>query len=217
MTDLLKPVLIMHIVAGTAALFSGSISIVAEKGLIVHRTSGKVYFWSMLIVACTAAIMSLAKDLDFFLMLSMFACYAAYAGYRSIRNKRRRASILDWLMLCAALITCASMLLSGNLVLTIFGAIFAMLSVNDARDFLKREPLTVRSKRWLVVHIARMMTAYIATTTAFVVVNVSDAMPQQLNALIWLAPTIVFTPLIFFFIRKYTGSKQALLTAAINE
>lgn len=216
MTDYLTLILGVHIAAGTTALVTGFISIVAKKGQFIHRSSGKVYFWSMLIVAFSAALMSIVKQLDFFLMLSMFASYAAFAGYRSILNKSRTANALDWLMLGAALITCIFMLASGNLVLTIFGTIFALLSISDARDFFRKDPSVMQRKRWLAVHISRMMTAYIATTTAFLVVNVSDELPQQLNVFIWLAPTIAFTPLILFFVRKYTGEKQTSRAMEIN-
>lgn len=216
MTNYLSLILGVHIAAGTTALVTGFISIVSKKGQFIHRSSGKVYFWSMLVVALSAALMSLVKQLDFFLMLSMFAGYAAFAGYRSILNKSRRANLLDWLMLAAALITCIFMIASGNMVLTIFGTIFTLLSVSDARDFFRKDPSVFQQKRWLAVHISRMMTAYIATTTAFLVVNVSDEMPQQLNVIIWLAPTLAFTPLILYFVRKYAGEKQSSRSMEIN-
>ncbi|MBK9732567.1 MAG: DUF2306 domain-containing protein [Chitinophagaceae bacterium] len=205
----ITPALIIHIAAGSVALLTGLLSILAKKGRKVHRTSGKIYFWCMLIVAFSAAYMSLLYDLSFFLMLSMFAFYSTFAGYRAIRNKSRKADWLDWLMVGSAIVTCGFMITSGSIILIVFGSIFGFLSISDAKDFSQKEPFTIKSKRWLAVHISRMMTAYIATTTAFVVVNLSEAVPKNLNVVVWLAPTALLTPLIFFFINKYMNKKKA--------
>lgn len=205
MEQLMPAALILHITAGFIALVTGLIAILARKGMKIHRASGKIYFWSMLAVAVTAVFMSLIKDLDFFLMISMFAFYSAYAGFRAIRNKTRRASIPDWLMTAVALATCGFMVASGNIILIVFGIIFSLLAISDAKDFLQKEPISLKSKRWLLVHISKMMSAYIATVTAFVVVNLSDVVPQQLNVVVWLAPTAILTPLIIYFIRRYSA------------
>ncbi|MEP7129292.1 MAG: DUF2306 domain-containing protein [Chitinophagales bacterium] len=205
----ITPALIIHIAAGSVALLTGLLSISASKGQKVHRTSGKIYFWCMLIVAFSAAYMSLINDLSFFLMLSMFAFYSTFAGYRAIRNKSRRADWLDWLMVAGAIVTCGFMIFSGKIILLVFGSIFGFLSITDIKDFSRKEPFTIKSKRWLVVHISRMIAAYIATTTAFVVVNLSEVVPQNLNVVVWLAPTALLTPLIFYFLKKYTNKKKA--------
>ncbi len=207
MEQLMPASLILHITTGFIALVAGLVAILARKGMKIHRTAGKIYFWAMLAVAATAMFMSLMKDLDFFLMLSMFAFYSAYAGFRVIRNKTRRASPADWLMTAGALATCVFMLTSGNVILIVFGVIFAFLAVSDGRDFLKKEANSLKSKRWLLVHITRMMSAYIATVTAFVVVNLGDIVPQQWNVAVWLAPTVLLTPLIMFWTRKYSSKK----------
>jgi hypothetical protein len=161
--------------------------------------------------------MSLIKDLDFFLMLSMFAFYSTYSGYRAIRNKSPRANWLDWIMVTGAVVTCGFMITSGNTILIVFGVIFGLLSISDARDFLTKEPFTIKSKRWLVIHIARMMAAYIATTTAFVVVNLSQQLPDAFGILVWFAPTAIGTPLIFYWVNKYKQKpKEILIPVEIN-
>jgi hypothetical protein len=49
-----------------------------------------------------------------------------------------------------------------------------------------------------------MVPAYIATVTAFLVVNVSYECP----VVIWLAPTVLFVPVIIYNIRKYRVRKD---------
>jgi uncharacterized membrane protein len=188
------PILVVHIAAGFTALLTGLIAIISRKGQRLHRINGKIYFWSMLTVAVSAAIMSLMKDLDFFLMLSVFSFYSAYSGFMAIRNKTRTARSLDWLMLMGAVVTCGFMISSGNIILIVFGSIFTLFCLRDARDFLRKQSPTIRSMHWLIIHIGRMLAAYIATTTAFVVVNFGDVLSGNWNLLIWLGPTAIGVP-----------------------
>lgn len=205
------PILVVHIAAGFTALVTGLIAIISRKGQRIHRMNGKIYFWSMLSVAISAAIMSLMKDLDFFLMLSVFSFYSAYSGFMAIRNKTRSARWLDWLMLTGAIATSGFMISSGNIILIVFGSIFTLFCLQDVRDFLKKESYTVRSRHWLIIHIARMLAAYIATTTAFVVVNFADILSGNWNLVVWLGPTAIGTPLIFYWISRYVPVKKKSL------
>lgn len=197
--------LILHITAGFAALLTGLIGIVSRKGQQLHRLNGKIYFWAMLTVAITAALMSIVKDLDFFLMLSVFSFYAAYSGYRAIRNKLRRANWLDWTMVIGSVITFSYMIISRNVILITFGTIFGLFLFRDIKDFTRKEPKPIQSKYWLIVHIGRMLGAYIATVTAFLVVNFGSILHDNWNLIVWLGPTAIGVPLIFYWIRRQMG------------
>ncbi len=62
-----------------------------------------------------------------------------------------------------------------------------------------------------------MMAAYIATTTAFVVVNLSQQLPDAFGILVWFAPTAIGTPLIFYWVNKYKQKpKEILIPVEIN-
>jgi uncharacterized membrane protein len=202
------PTLIVHIAAGFTALFTGLIAIIAKKGLKLHRTNGKIYFWSMLIVAITAAAMSLMKELSFFLMLSMFSFYSSYTGFRVIRNKDRVANWLDWSLLAGAVLTVSFMMVSGNIILMVFGFIFGSFLFSDVRDFLTSKFQQTKSRGWLIIHIARMLAAYIGTVTAFCVVNFSRFFHDNWTLIVWLGPTAIGTPLIFYWINKYTIKRK---------
>jgi hypothetical protein len=51
---------------------------------------------------------------------------------------------------------------------------------------------------WLLIHIQRMVGSYIAALTAFLVVNNTYLPPLMA----WLMPTIIMTPLIFYWSKK---------------
>jgi len=56
--DPFKILLVNHIVAGTIAFIVAPVALIVKKGSASHRLWGKVFFYSMLIVAITAVIMA---------------------------------------------------------------------------------------------------------------------------------------------------------------
>jgi len=66
-------------------------------------------------------------------------------------------------------------------------------------DFLNFRGNTELANTWMIVHIQRIIGAYIAALTAFLVVN-NQILPGYVA---WLLPTIIFTPVIIKYSRKY--------------
>lgn len=192
----------LHIASGILSLVSGLIAILSKKGLKVHRLSGMIFFISMLVVAASAIFISILKSNQFLLLIGIFAFYQDYSGFRAIRNKQLKPSWLDWFVLIVAGVNAFFMIYSMNLVLMVFGGICSYLVIGSVRIFI----LTVRGKEipkllWLSRHIGMMLGAYIATLTAFLVVNVRRFEPAWLP---WLLPSMIGVPLILYWTRKYT-------------
>lgn len=191
-----------HIITGFLALITGAVALIARKGNSIHILSGKSYTLLMLVVAGSAITLSLLKHNTFLLLIALFATYQTITGYRSVNNKSQRPAWFDWLLTLTGATTGILMILSWNLVLIVFGSIALFLAILDIRLYV-----AVRSGRalpkliWLTRHIGFMMGAYIATFTAFVVVNVQfEALPW----LPWLAPTFIGIPLMRYWTVKYT-------------
>lgn len=194
-----------HILFGFTALLAGFVSLWSVKGSSAHKRSGRVFYYSMLAVSVSALGLSLIRPNPFLFYIAVFALFQAYSGYRSIRNKSLRPHILDWIVLALALLTAALMLRTGNVVMLVFGGIMSLLGLRDLHTFykvLKGRPLA--PKQWLRRHIGMMIGAYIATVTAFIVVNVTDVKPFWLP---WLAPTALAMPLMIYWMRKTKGSE----------
>lgn len=203
METIYKILLGIHILSGFTALLTGFIAIVAQKGKKVHKISGLTFFIGMVMVCVSAIIISLMKDNRFLLHIGIFSFYLVNGGYRSVKNKSLKPSLFDWVMLFIAFVNCLTMILSGQLVLIVFGVLGASLAAQDARlfyDILKQKEIL--KNKWLLRHISTMLGGYIATFTAFLVVNIS------LASLPWLLPTIIGTPLIAFWTRKYQPKKS---------
>jgi hypothetical protein len=204
--DIFKTIaLTIHIASGTTALITGLIAILAKKGQKTHKLAGKIFFISMLTVAGSAIIISIVIKNYFLLMIGIFALLMDYFGFRAIKNKSLKPNLLDWAVLIMGFVNSFFMIYSMNTILLVFGTINSFLVLRVLRInilLMKNKPL--QKLEWLIRHIGMMLGTYIATTTAFVVVNVKNVTPDWLP---WLLPTFIGVPIIFFWIRKYSAKK----------
>jgi len=202
-----KTLLVLHIFTGFLALLFGFIAMIVKKGGKVHRLVGKIFFFSMLGVTASALLISLIKKNQFLLFIAIFSFYQNYMGYRALKEKSLEPLPIDWLVLIVGSVNALFMLCSFNIVLMVFGTINLLLVSGNFRvNILLGRKKALPPLTWLKRHIGMMIGAYIATVTAFIVVNdkwfVSPLVPSWLP---WLLPTIVLGPLIVYFTKKFTG------------
>jgi uncharacterized membrane protein len=213
---------ILHIACGMIALFVAPVAMLTLKGGSTHRRWGKVYFWTMAIVAATAMVMALYRPVIFFALLAMFSFYFAFSGYRSVLRKRERPEAMDWL---AALITLAGSLgliavgifppatqfLPAPIVAITFGLLGIAISAKDIRRWLW--PPADRNV-WWYNHMGGMLGSYIAAVSAFSAVNF-HFLPTAVR---WLWPSAIGIPGIFIWIayyrRKFAGGQNNNIRAA---
>jgi len=207
MDGIFKTVLIIHILFGSVALFVAPAAMVTRKGGRWHRRWGKIFFWTITGVAITAVVMSLIRSGLFFLLIALFSFYLALTGYRVLFRKTRQQGPgkADW--------TAASTMLLGSLVLVaygfylmlsssfgivaiVFGVIGLLLAMLDMRNFLHHP---ADKMAWWYSHMTRMLAAYIATVTAFSVVNFKFLSPVPR----WLWATVAGTLGIVIWTRYY--------------
>lgn len=206
----LRIVLILHIIGGFLALTSGLIAMTARKGGRLHRLNGKIYFGGMTAVFVSAVILSIAHHIPFLLMVGFFSYYLVVRGYRILFLKKlgrgQRPAVLDWVIVLVAGGFIVYLLGWGimnairgvgfGFVAIVFGGLGSSFLAGDVRKFLRP---SIEKMHWWYTHIASMCGGYIATVTAFVVVNV------QMNPgwVPWLLPTAIGAPLIARTIVKY--------------
>src|SRR5262249_41952186 len=96
-------------IAGFLAFVVAPAALVAAKGGVAHRRWGKLYFWSMAIVALTAIVLALWRPVEWLALGAVFSFYSAFSGYRAPYPKRPyqgdAASTWDWV---AAIVTLAA-------------------------------------------------------------------------------------------------------------
>jgi len=201
----------IHILFGGIAFAIAPLAMITVKGGVWHRRWGKIYFWSMAGVALSATLLCWLRSGLFLFMIAIFSFYLALTGYRVLRRKQpdTRAGMLDWCATIAVIVAGAGLIVLGMVggngsqrwVRIAFGAIGLLLGGADVRSFLK-PPLGKRA--WMLAHMTRFLAAYIATVTAFSVVNFLF-LPYFWR---WLWPTMLGTVGITVW-RKYYAGKFA--------
>ena len=209
----LKILLALHVLCGFTALAMGLGALVVLKGGKSHKRMGMVYFYAMIGVAITAVSISIPKQQFFLLMIAIFSFFQCYFGFRTTRDKAFQANPADWAVLGLAAVNSFFMIYSLNIVLVVFGSISTILTLGHFRLYLKSiQGKSIPRNTWLRQHIGMMMGSFIATVTAFVLVNVRNFEPAWLP---WLAPTVILVPLIAYYQRKYAPKRPSVLKNSV--
>jgi uncharacterized membrane protein len=168
----------VHAAFGGIALLTGLVSILAKKGKKIHRKSGLIFFYSMLLSGITAMIISVMPNHEspFLFAVGIFSLYFVLTGKRALNFKRKSPDLKIDKMISSIMIFTGVLMIALPIVLTksiiIILAVFAIVGILfSIKDFiLFKTPERLR-EAWLKLHLSKMLGGYIAATTAFVVVN----------------------------------------------
>lgn len=212
---------ILHIVAGSLSLAAGAVALATRKGSRPHRAAGKVFLVAMLTIAATAVVLALVRPNPFLFFLGVFSCYLAVWGRVALARKRlpprtpaprgHYAPTILFALFCVYF--AASALRSGALVFQLFAGLGGLLVVSHLRLLRRGGEYRVH---WQIDHMAGFSTAYIASLTAFLVVNATPYAPQTQWAavLVWFGPTLVGVPLLRRSSRRLTAPEREREAAA---
>lgn len=187
--------LIIHVISGFTALIVGLIPMIAKKGGKLHNQSGLIYFWSMFGVFISSQPMALIKSNAFLFTIGIFSFYLTLSGYRFSKRKGWEhlqsfdkiymfiTFITSLIMLGYAIYLASTGILYTAIILGVFGSICFLFSSRDLKRFGK----TSKPKHWIILHLVRMIGAYIATFTAFAVTNI-HFLP---GLALWIMPTVI--------------------------
>lgn len=207
--------LIVHVITGLAGLLAGTIILISRKGGKLHRRLGLVFFACLLGVSFSAIVLALIKPNLFLLLIGGFTLYQGLTGYRAVKVRLQRVGWPDYMVTAVGALSAGPMLLSGQLVLQVFGTICAVLVLRDVGTYVRFARGQAQPRlHWLARHIGHMLGSYIAMVTAFLVVNYSG--PAAYSLVVWFAPTVVVLPLLVYWTRRFTASKPAARAVAAN-
>ena len=202
---------LLHIAAGFVALVVAPVAMLTVKGGPTHRRWGKVYFWTMAVVALTAVVLAAYRPVLFLALVAVFSFYAALSAYRVLFRKRpeagQSARALDWTAALITLTASAALFVLGivrpgetfqrlGTVAIVFGVVGMALASRDIVRFVR--PSADRNAWWFN-HMGGMLGSYIAVVSAFSVVNFAF-LPLVVR---WLWPTVIGTPLIVAWVVYY--------------
>ncbi len=157
--------------------------------------------------------MSIFSGNVFLFLIAIFSFYLAYAGMRFARNRTGIANIFDWvavglMILSGMVMWCLKIFYFINnnsqyITLIIFGFIAISLGYTDFRGYRYKSAI---GKQRIAKHLTNMLAGTIAVITAVLVTNIYI----EPVFILWILPTIVITPIIFWWNRKYTVSNKAI-------
>ncbi|HEY2992636.1 MAG TPA: hypothetical protein VGM22_07490 [Methylomirabilota bacterium] len=191
----------LHIASGHVALAAAVGAMLTRKGSRWHVYTGRLFTLGMALVFVTAVPMTLIKPNLFLLLIAIFSFYLALTGWLRARNRTGARLPGERFTAAVMAVTAAGMLARGVLmlaggrsmgtVLLVFGGIGGALAALD----LRQAPERYRGAARIAGHLSRMLAGTVATVTAFSVVNIR----LEPAVIVWLAPTVVFTPLIVYW------------------
>jgi hypothetical protein len=95
----------VHIIAGSIAIVAGFISVFALKGAKLHRKSGLIFVYAMLILGFTGAVMAFFKNQTGNVIGGVLTVYLVTTALLTVRDRRERPRSVDMTaMLIAAVL-----------------------------------------------------------------------------------------------------------------
>ena len=213
MEDHIVKLIYMHAGFGGIALLAGSIAMIAKKGKTWHRASGRIFFYGMLLSGLLALVIAvLPKHENAFLFsIGLFSVYLLLAGYRGLQFTNQSVSLYwDKLLSITVIVVGAAMVFGPilvadgiNVVLLVFGTGSIVFGWRDLHMFANPESL---KKRGLKIHVGKMTGAYIASVSAFLVVN--RFFHPMVN---WFLPTILGSAFIAYWMVRLNKHQRKTL------
>lgn len=212
---LFNTLLFVHIVGGAISLLLGSYILLTKKGGKTHRLLGNIFFISMLASSMVAIPMSFIHPNYFLFVIAIFTIYMLLTGKRYIKKTNLTViKPLDWILTGAMLVAAIYFITFSiynfinhnnfGIPLLVFGVIGLLYVTQDYKNFKGKSKI---KNFGLTMHLQRMIGSYIASATAFLVVN-NTLLPPILA---WLLPTIILVPLIIKWGRKYRVMNKVAL------
>ena len=199
----------IHVPIGGLSLLSGGVAMFVKKGGKIHKISGRIFYYAMLIVAFSAFIISVLPNHKntFLFSIGLFSAYFLVSGLRSVYYKSNDFNInIDKMIAYTILLIGVFMNLYPlilfrkiNIILTVFGITAVYFGVRDLVLFNNIDKL---KNSWLKLHLGKMTGGYIAAVSAFFVVN--QLLPNLYN---WFLPGIIGGTYIFYWIRNINRKK----------
>lgn len=169
----------VHIIAGLAAIASGFLALFAFKGAKLHRKSGTMFVYSMLVLGVTGAVIATLKSQPANVIGGTIAVYFVTTGLLTLRRRDERSRSIDAAaMLVAIAIGFLSLTLglrvyhsaSGNIngvppaPLFVFGAVAFLAAAGDLRSMVVQG---LQGKHRIARHVWRLCFALFIASGSF--------------------------------------------------
>ena len=212
MEQTIKTLIYIHAFFGGVGLITGMISIFVKKGGFIHKRTGKIFSYSIIISSLISLFVARMPDHEnlFLFLIGIFTIYLILAGNRALTLKRKiktKANLIDKLISGIMLLVSIGMLIIGivqkvenSILYLFFGGFGALITIRDFQTF---KVFSEKKNAWLISHLGRMIGALIASVTAFLVAGLHIG-----TTLVWIMPTILGTVYIIYWNRQFNSKNK---------
>ncbi len=209
MEETIKILIYIHAFFGGLGLISGIGSIIVKKGSIPHKRMGKLFSIGMLtssLISIPITLMPNHKN-TFLCLIGLFTIYLVISGNQILTFKSKSklsANGLDKTISGSMLLLSIAMVLFGAyglllgkttfILFMFFGGFGLLLTI---KDFMFYKNFKEIKNGWLRNHVGKMIGAFIASITAFIVAGLGIG-----SILSWILPSILGTIYILYWKRK---------------
>ena len=166
--------ILVHVLAGTLALVTGIITLVAVKGGKAHIRSGRLFAGLMSIVITTglAGVFIFGRN-SLLLVITLLSAYNCFSGIWVLRQRGRAPGTVDrgiaLAVMASALyylysIRSAGLFWSPGVIYPTVGALFLVTTYDLFKSFF---PADLRKKTMLYEHVYKMVSAFSGICSAF--------------------------------------------------
>jgi len=197
--------ILLHIIGGLLGLTSGAVALSARKGANLHRKSGIVFVYAMLVLSTSGAVMAALKPERVSVIAGLLTFYLVITALLTVRRHLEESRWIDVGAMVFALTIGLLSITFGIQGLNqkdgftpigfIFGAVALLAALGDLRMLLSRN--MQRSHR-IARHLWRMCFAlWIAAASFFL--GQSDEFPEALRIMPLLCTPVLLVLLLMFY------------------
>ena len=209
MEEIIRVFIYIHAFFGGIGLISGIGSVVVKKGSKPHKKMGKLFSVGMVVSSLISIPISWMPNHEniFLFLIGIFTIYMVVSGNQILTFKskdKKYAKPIDKVISGSMLVISVIMVLVGiygmvksnssYLLFVFFGGFGLSLTI---RDFIFYKNFEQVKKGWLPNHIGKMIGAFIASITAFIVAGLGIG-----NLIAWTLPSVLGTFYIIYWRKK---------------
>lgn len=194
---------LLHIIGGLIGLTSGAVALASPKGSRLHRRSGMVFVYAMLLMSASGAVMAALMPERISVIAGLLTFYLVITALLTVRRRREE---FRWLEAAAMIFALGIAVFSVVFSITgsgdgtapigfVFGAVALLAAFGDVRMLRSRSlPWAQRIAR----HLWRMCFAlWIATASFFL--GQADELPEALRIMPLLCTPVLLVMLLMFY------------------
>ncbi|MCF8714846.1 hypothetical protein JM658_08395 [Joostella atrarenae] len=209
MEQTIKIFIYVHAFFGGLGLITGLGSVIVKKGGELHRRMGKLFSVGVITSSLISIPISWMPNHEnpFLFLIGLFTIYLVVSGNQILTFKskdKKQVKPIDKLISGSMLFLSILMVLYGvfgfvmgssaNILYAFFGAFGLSLSI---KDFLFYKNHNKIKNGWLSNHVGKMIGAFIASVTAFIVAGLGVG-----SLIAWILPSVLGTFYIIYWRKK---------------